>query len=123
MHQVAVRAVQLQHLEAGAQRALGGEAEVALERAMSACVISRGISQPGSTAMALGAITLQGCSPRAASLVVHRPVALPGPLHARLAARVRELDAGRRAVLFEKRGDARQRLHLAVVPQAQVAVR
>ena len=52
-----------------------------------------------------------------------RPAAFPGALDARLAPRVAELDARRRAALMHEIDDARELRHEGIVPDAQVAHR
>ena len=46
----------------------------------------------------------------------YRPPPIPGPVRARLAPRVRELDAGHTTLLTDKVGDACERLNVVVSP-------
>ncbi len=51
-----------------------------------------------------------------------RRIAEPGPLHARLAPRMGELDRRHRAVVAQKRRDPRKRSDLVIMPYAEIAV-
>ena len=125
MRQVAVRAVHFERVEAGRVRARGRRAErghdaldAALRRAPA------GTSQPSMCGIA----HRSDDAPRivAAREIggAERRVAEPRPLHARLAAGVRELHAGGRAhATARSRSIALDRRDVLVGPQAQVAVR
>jgi len=53
---------------------------------------------------------------------IHRAVAVPGPLHARLAPGMRDLDPRDRPVRFDEPDDGAEGLGTGVVPDAEIAV-
>ena len=123
MDQVAVRRMDLHHLEPGADGPGGGFApgldhgvDVGLRhlpRHRMALLVRDGA---GADQLPLAATGHRGCD-------LERPAPFPGPRIARLAAGMAELDAGHGAELLDEAGDPLERFDEAVVPQAGIGRR
>jgi hypothetical protein len=122
VHQVTVRIVDLEDVEARLQRTLGGIHPVALE----GDEIGDGELPWHDKALGHGLGRRRDDVPGllAARQVLRseRSVAEPGPLHGALAAGMRDLDAGHHALGLHEGGDARERRNVRRRPDAEVAV-
>ncbi len=121
--QVAVRAMDLEHLEAGiggAPRGSGPGRDQRMDLVFAQCGrrgpahVDRQCARPDHRPRRFAARRIG---------VVQRTMAMPPGLQRTLAAGVAELDRRHRALAAQQVGHAPQRRHLRVVPQADVAVR
>ncbi len=122
MHQIAVRIVNLEDVEAGLQRTLGGVGPMALEGCQ---VVNRELPRHDvARRHRLGRRRHGLPAPLSACQVVgrQRPVAEPGPLHGAFTARMRDLDGRHHPLRPHEVGDALERRDVRRRPQPHVAV-
>ena len=123
VHEIAVRAMQLQHVEAGL---MGAPRRVApgLHQVLHLVALQRLRHRPF---LAVGDRARRHRRPGVPVVDVgrplQRPVAFPGPRRARLAAGMAELDARDRILLLDEFDEAAERLDEGVVPDAEIADR
>src|SRR6185437_6056583 len=122
--QIAVRAVDLHHVKAGARRAAGGLAPFSGE--IAHLVMRHGARRRRFLGVRHGARRHQFPAVPVKDLrlvAAQRLSALPGAAQPRLAAGMAELQAGHRAMRLDEGGAARQRRNKIVVPQSGIADR
>ena len=123
MHEIAVRAVQLQHVEAGL---MGAPRRLApgLHQVLYFVAFQRPRHRPF---FAMGDRARRHRRPFVPIVdlgrPLQRPVAFPWPGRARLAAGMAELDAGHRILLLDECDQPAERLDKLVVPDAEIADR
>ena len=123
VHEIAVGAVQLQHIETGLVRAPRGIAP-GLHEVLDLLRLQRPRHRPF---LAVGDRARRHRLPGLPVVDVvgplQRPVALPGAVGARLAAGMAELDSGDRVLLLDELDQPAERLDERVVPDAEIAER
>jgi hypothetical protein len=121
VHEIAVGAVQLEHLEA---RRMGpaGRLPPSLHQVLDLTAFQRPRHRPF---LAVGDRGRRNRAPLVPVInfrcSLQRPVAFPGPAGARLAPGVSELDTGGRALLPDELHQAAQRRDEGIVPDAEIA--
>ena len=123
MHEIAVRAVQLQHVETSFMRAPRRVAP-GLHQVFHLAPLQRLRHRPF---LAVGDARSAPPAPGVPILDIGRPlqraVALPRPCRARLAAGMAELNAGDRILLLDEFDEAAERFDEGIVPDAEIADR
>jgi hypothetical protein len=121
VHEIAVGAMQLQHLEAGCIGAARGIAP-GLHEVLDLATRERARRRP---LLAMGDRAWRDGRPFVPIVDLgrarQRPVAFPRPPRARLAAGMAELDAGGGILLLDEFDEAAERLDELVVPDAEIA--
>src|SRR5258707_7626294 len=123
MHEIAVRAVELEHVETSL---MGAPRRVApgLHQVFYFMALQRPRHRPF---FAVGNRARRHRGPRIPVVdiwrLLQRPVAFPWPAGARLAAAMAELDPGGRVLLFDEFDQAPKRLDEFIVPDSEIAYR
>jgi hypothetical protein len=121
VHEITMRAMQLQHLEAGR---VGAPRRLApgLHQVLHLAALQRFRYRPFLAVCDRARRNRRPCVPVVdIGRPLQRPVALPRPGGARLAAGMAELDSRRRILLLDEFDEAAQRLDEAVIPDAEIA--